>query len=140
MPPLAALPDEEFLMSCLIIDPRGEIICVGSLYNRPPRGKIMTDRNYYVYIMSNNAGITYVGVTNDLFRRIEEHKAGKIHGFSSTNKTYKLVYYEEFQYIEDAIFREKQIKSWRRDKKRALIRASNPKWKDLSQGWYSNAK
>ncbi len=98
----------------------------------------MTDRNYYVYIMSNNAGITYVGVTNDIFRRVEEHKASKIRGFSATNKTHKLVYYEEFQYIENAIFREKQIKSWRREKKRTLIRSSNPKWKDLSLDWYLN--
>jgi putative endonuclease len=100
----------------------------------------MTDQNYYVYIMSNNAGITYVGVTNDLYRRVEEHKAGKIRGFSATNKTHKLVYHEEFQYIEDAIFREKQIKSWRREKKRALIRSFNPKWEDLSLGWFPNAE
>ena len=49
-----------------------------------------------------------------------------------------MVYYEEFQYVEEAIAREKQIKSWRRKKKRALIRSSNPKWKDLSEGWFED--
>jgi putative endonuclease len=95
----------------------------------------MTDRLYYVYIMSNTAGITYIGVTNDLYRRVQEHKSGTIPGFAAANKTRKLVYYEEFHYIHDAIFREKQIKSWRGEKKRALIKKANPKWDDLSKEW-----
>jgi putative endonuclease len=94
------------------------------------------ERAYYVYIMSNNAGITYVGVTNDIFRRVREHKTGELPGFTKRNKTYKLVYYEEFEYVEDAIFREKQIKSYRKEKKRNLIKTINPKWSDLSADWY----
>jgi putative endonuclease len=94
------------------------------------------ERAYYVYIMSNNAGITYVGVTNDLFRRVTEHKIGALPGFTRKNKTHKLVYFEEFQYIEEAILREKQIKTWRKEKKRNLIKNMNPRWKDLSEDWY----
>jgi len=94
------------------------------------------ERAYYVYIMSNKAGITYVGVTNDLFRRVSEHKAGALPGFTKRNKTHKLVYYEEYQYIEDAILREKQIKSYRKEKKRDLIKSINPKWSDLSADWH----
>jgi len=98
----------------------------------------MKQNAFYVYIMSNRAGITYVGVTNDLARRVAEHKAGTLPGFSAKEGTRKLVYYEEFQYVEEAVAREKQIKSWRRKKKRALIRSSNPKWKDLSEGWFED--
>lgn len=89
---------------------------------------------FYVYIMSNDSGITYVGVTNDIYRRVQEHKNGATKGFSSKYKTYKLVYYEEFQYVEEAITREKQIKTWRKEKKRGLIKGVNPKWDDLSKG------
>ncbi len=87
-------------------------------------------RTYFVYIMSNN-----VGITNDIFRRVHEHKIGVFSGFSKVHSTHKLVYYEEYEYVEDAILREKQIKSWRKAKKRALIRNSNPKWRDLSDDW-----
>jgi putative endonuclease len=91
---------------------------------------------YYVYIMSNNAGITYIGVTNNIIRRVGEHKTGKFPGFSKRNKTHKLVYYEEHQYINDAIYREKQIKTWRKEKKRDLITFLNPRWVDLSLGLF----
>jgi putative endonuclease len=91
---------------------------------------------YYVYIMSNNAGITYIGVTNNLVRRVDEHKTGCYPGFSKRYKTHKLVYYEEHYYINDAIYREKQIKSWRRQKKRDLITFLNPRWGDLSADFY----
>jgi putative endonuclease len=97
---------------------------------------VKSERAYYVYIMSNNAGITYIGVTNDLFRRVNEHKTGALPGFTRKHKTHKLVYYEEFQYIEDAIFREKQIKAYSKEKKRNLIKSINPKWMDLSVDWY----
>lgn len=92
-------------------------------------------RTYYVYIMSNKAGITYIGMTNDLERRVAEHKTGKWPGFSREHETYRPVYYEEFQYVLEAIAREKQIKSWRKEKKRALIREFNPKWQDLGADW-----
>jgi putative endonuclease len=86
--------------------------------------------------MSNNAGITYVGMTNDIQRRVSEHKAGILPGFTKVEKTHKLVHFEEYQYVYDAIFREKQIKSWRREKKRKLITENNPQWDDLSKDWF----
>jgi len=86
--------------------------------------------------MANNSGITYIGVTNDIYRRVHEHKSGKLPGFSRKYKPRKLVYYEEYQYVEDAIVREKQIKRWRKQKKRQLITSLNPKWQDLSTDWF----
>ena len=93
-------------------------------------------RNYYVYILSNVTGTLYVGVTSSLEGRVWQHKTGETKGFTSKYKIGLLAYYEEFQYIEDAIAREKQIKGYRREKKRALVESINPKWLDLSQGWY----
>ena len=92
----------------------------------------------YVYIVANNSGITYIGITNDIFRRVDEHKSGKFPGFSTRYKTTKLVFYEEHQYVYDAIYREKQIKTWRKEKKRNLIKNQNPKWKDLSEAWFGH--
>jgi len=93
---------------------------------------------YYVYIVANNSGITYIGFTNNILRRVEEHKSGKHPGFSKRYKTIKFVYYEEHQYVYDAIYREKQIKTWRKEKKRNLIKNQNPKWKDLSEAWFGD--
>jgi len=90
-------------------------------------------RNYYVYILaSKRNGTLYIGVTNDLFRRVEEHKKKLVKGFTSKYNVNKLVYYEEFDYIEDAIYREKQLKKWRRKWKLDLIEKENPTWHDLS--------
>ena len=77
----------------------------------------------------------YVGVTNDLKRRLFEHKNKMLPGFTATNNVNKLVYYEEAREIDAAIAREKQIKGWSRDKKNDLVRSMNPEWKDLSKGW-----
>lgn len=93
---------------------------------------------YYVYIMSNRAGITYIGITNNILRRVAEHKTGKYPGFSKKHHTHRLVYYEEHQYVNDAIYREKQIKTWRKEKKRDLITFLNPKWADLSAEFFEN--
>jgi putative endonuclease len=92
-------------------------------------------RKYFVYMLSSIKGTLYTGVTNDLERRIWEHKTGANAGFTSKYKINLLVYYEEFDSIEDAIIREKQIKGLRRQKKRALVELVNPKWLDLSEGW-----
>jgi len=73
----------------------------------------------------------YVGVTNNLERRIAEHKSGAIAGFSQKYKTHKLVYYEQTPQIEAAIAREKEIKRWRREKKNQLVETLNPSWLDL---------
>ena len=94
--------------------------------------------NYYIYILINSFGnIMYVGMTNDLIRRIFEHKSGLIPGFTQTYKVSKLVYYEHTHSVEAAIAREKQIKGWTRAKKLALIAQTNPEFKDLAAqyGW-----
>lgn len=90
---------------------------------------------YYVYIMTNKSKTLYTGVTNNLTRRVYEHKNKLIPGFTSKYNITKLVYYEIFSEITQAIAREKQIKGWLRKKKIDLIESVNPDWKDLSQDW-----
>jgi putative endonuclease len=94
------------------------------------------DYNFYTYIMASESGTLYVGMTNDLERRVYEHKNNLVDGFTKKYSCHKLVYFEQFDYVEDAINREKQIKKWRREKKEFLIRTINPSWKDLSLEWY----
>ncbi|GLI53774.1 GIY-YIG nuclease family protein [Thermodesulfovibrio yellowstonii] len=89
-------------------------------------------KQYYVYIMTNKYNtVLYTGVTNDLARRVYEHKNKLIEGFTAKYNITKLVYYEIAQDIKEAITREKQIKGWNRDKKKALIEGLNPQWRDL---------
>lgn len=78
----------------------------------------------------------YVGVTNDLERRLAEHKSEKIEGFTRKYNVNKLVHFEEFGAIELTIIREKEIKGWRREKKNDLVEKHNPQWKDISDEWY----
>lgn len=89
--------------------------------------------NYYVYILSNRTGITiYVGVTNDLLRRIYEHRNHlDPRSFTAKYDIYKLVYYESTNDVRVALEREKQIKSWKRARKNALVESQNPQWEDL---------
>ena len=77
----------------------------------------------------------YVGMTNNLERRVYEHKHKLIKGFTSKYNIHKLVYFEQFNNAQDAIAREKEIKKWRREKKNNLVKELNPKWEDLSLGW-----
>ncbi|WP_028845137.1 GIY-YIG nuclease family protein [Thermodesulfovibrio thiophilus] len=87
---------------------------------------------YYVYIMTNKYNtVLYVGVTNDLVRRVYEHKNKLVKGFTAKYNIVKLVYYETHEDIKEAIKREKQIKGWLRAKKEELIKTMNPSWKDL---------
>jgi putative endonuclease len=87
----------------------------------------------YIYFMANTYNtVLYVGVTNDLVRRVAEHKAKINKGFTYKYNVDKLVYFEEFNLMTDAIAREKQIKNWKREWKDALINTENPEWKDLS--------
>lgn len=87
---------------------------------------------YYVYIMTNkNNNVLYTGVTNNLLRRVIEHKSGRRNAFTSRYKIRKLVYYESGYDINAAILREKQIKGGSRKKKIELIQGMNPKWEDL---------
>ncbi|MBI4796334.1 MAG: GIY-YIG nuclease family protein [Deltaproteobacteria bacterium] len=86
--------------------------------------------------MTNKSGTLYVGVSNNLERRIFEHKSSLIEGFTRKYNINRLVYYEETNDILAAIDQEKQIKGWLRDQKIALIESINPQWKDLSQDWF----
>jgi len=91
-------------------------------------------RTFYVYILaSQRNGTLYVGVTNDLRRRVFEHQSGRIDGFTKQYNTHMLVYAEEYASITDAIRREKQIKSGSRADKIHLIQSVNPQWNDLSK-------
>ncbi len=92
-------------------------------------------KNYYVYFLSNEAKTLYVGITNNLERRLHEHKNKLIYGFSKKYNLTKLVYYEITTDITAAICREKQLKGWVRRKKIALIEENNPGWDDLSMLW-----
>jgi putative endonuclease len=97
----------------------------------------MKVHEYYIYILSNKANtVFYIGVTNDLQSRIAQHKQKVNNGFAAQYKCDKLVYYEEFQWIQDAIAREKQLKAGSRQKKIDLIVGLNSSWSDLSDGWY----
>jgi putative endonuclease len=89
-------------------------------------------RTFYTYIMASRSRVLYVGVTNDLERRVGEHTRGLNHGFTSRYRVTRLVYFEEFTDIRDAIAREKQLKGWRRSRKICLIEKSNPSWEVLS--------
>jgi putative endonuclease len=94
-------------------------------------------KEYYVYIMTNKSRTLYTGVTNDLMRRVYEHKNKLVKGFTSRYNIKFLVYYESTSSIRSAIEREKQIKGLLRSKKIALIDSMNPEWKDLSEEWFT---
>lgn len=94
---------------------------------------MVSQYQYFVYIMTNKSGTLYTGVTNNLERRIYEHKHHLVDGFTKKYKIDKLVYFEETNDINAAILREKQIKGWLRKKKVALIESMNPDWRDLSK-------
>jgi putative endonuclease len=92
----------------------------------------MQNRSAYTYILTNKRNtVLYTGVTSDLIKRIYEHKQKLVEGFTKKYNVDKLVYYDIFEDIENAIIREKQIKGWIRKKKRELIDSVNPDWKDL---------
>jgi len=96
----------------------------------------MREHNYYVYIMIDyRQGTLYVGVTNDLARRVQEHKLKVADGFTKKYGLTRLVYFEHTGQIMSAIEREKQIKGWLRRKKIELIESTNPSWRDLSKDW-----
>ncbi|MBQ8370636.1 MAG: GIY-YIG nuclease family protein [Clostridia bacterium] len=89
---------------------------------------------YFVYILSNwNHRVLYIGVTNELKRRIYEHKNGLHDGFTKRYHVHKLLYYEKFGDVYRAISREKQLKTWSREKKNELINRINPEWLDISE-------
>ena len=88
---------------------------------------------YYVYILTNwNNKVMYIGITNNIHRRMEEHKNGNCEGFTKKYKVNKLVYLEETKDVKVAIEREKQLKKWNREKKNALVESMNPEWNDIT--------
>jgi len=91
----------------------------------------MKNYNFYVYIIASRSRVIYIGVTNDIIRRIEEHRKGVVEGFTKKYRVKNLVFYEWFTDIKAAITREKQLKEWRRQWKIDLIEKDNPGWKDL---------
>ena len=95
-------------------------------------------KDYYVYILTNwNNQVMYIGVTNNLERRVYEHKHKFIDGYTKKYNINKLVYYEYGNNIESAIMREKQLKGWLRKKKNTLVETLNQDWNDLSDEWYN---
>ncbi|MDP3281494.1 MAG: GIY-YIG nuclease family protein [Nitrosomonas sp.] len=94
------------------------------------------EKTYYVYLLTNwNNQVMYVGVTNNLERRIYEHRNKLVDGFTKKYNVEKLVYFETASDVLAAIEREKQIRKWRREKKNQLVVGMNPEWKDLSVEW-----
>ncbi|MFA6161146.1 MAG: GIY-YIG nuclease family protein [Patescibacteria group bacterium] len=93
-------------------------------------------KTYYVYIVSSPNGVLYIGMTNDLERRVAEHKSHDIPGFSSKYGCDRLVYFETGNDVVPVIEREKQIKRWSREKKVLLVSSMNPIWEDLSEKWF----
>jgi putative endonuclease len=91
---------------------------------------------YHIYILCNASGVLYAGVTNNLESRVLQHKAKVVRGFTQKYDVTRLVYFEAFGDIRAAIAREKEIKGWRREKKLALIRQTNPKFRDLSKDFH----
>ena len=91
---------------------------------------------YFVYILSSPTGTLYTGMTNDLMRRMYEHQNKMVDGFTKKYNVIRLIYYEETGDVNQAIFREKQIKGWRRSKKLELVRSVNPTFRDLSERWF----
>jgi putative endonuclease len=93
-------------------------------------------KTYYVYILASRSRNLYTGVTNSLKRRVREHKEGLVPGFTRKYRINRLVHFESFADVRDAIRREKQVKAWRRAKRVALISRHNPAWADLAEGWF----
>jgi len=101
----------------------------------------MRDHNYYVYILTNKHRTTlYIGVTNDLERRMDEHRRGEVKGFAQRYQLNRLVWFEHFCDVDHAIAREKKLKGWLRLKKIALIEKENSRWLDLSAHWGQQPK
>ena len=97
----------------------------------------MHEGNFFTYIVASRNLVLYIGITRDLQKRIFEHKLKLLAGFTLTHDCNRLVWFESFPDPQAAIRREKQLKSWTRTKKIALIKRTNPTWMDLSETWYT---
>lgn len=96
---------------------------------------IMREYQYFVYIMASISGTLYIGVTNNLYKRVWQHKNDLIDGFTKKYQCHKLIYFEQTTDVNSAISREKQLKNWNRSKKERLIASTNAHWRDLSDMW-----
>jgi putative endonuclease len=104
--------------------------------DRRDEGSCGVDAMYYVYMLTNwNNKVLYTGITNNLERRLYEHKNKLVEGFTTKYNVNKLVYYDYTSDVSSAIAREKEIKGWTRQKKNELIESVNPEWEDLSEGF-----
>ena len=92
-------------------------------------------KTFFVYIMSNDTRMLYIGVTNNLERRVLEHRQKVLHSYTSRYNLTWLIYYVEFDDINAAIAREKQLKGWRRPRKIDLVHSTSPRWRDLAREW-----
>lgn len=90
---------------------------------------------YWVYILSSRSRTLYIGVTNNLVHRVLQHRESNGSSFTARYRMTRLVYFEKFQHIQDAIAREKELKDWRRELKLQMIERDNPSWTDLAEGW-----
>jgi putative endonuclease len=93
------------------------------------------EKRYYVYLMASKSRVLYVGVTGFLYARVMQHKRAQVEGFTKKYHVNRLVYFETFRYVNNAITRETEIKKWRRAKKVALMETNNPTWEDLAADW-----
>ena len=96
----------------------------------------MRRRQFFIYILASDSGVLYSGVTNDLHRRLFQHRSGVFGGFTTRYRVYKLVWWETTEDPRAAIAREKQIKAWSRKKRVSLVTAQNPGWQDLAADWF----
>ena len=101
------------------------------------REKSALEKTYFVYLLASKSRRIYVGVTNNLERRLYEHKQKLVDGFTKLYNIDRLVFFESTNDVRSALEREKEIKRWRREKKIALIETMNPAWDDLSESWKS---
>ena len=98
------------------------------------------EKRYYVYVMASRSLNLYTGITSNIYRRSLQHKNGEIDGFTKKYDINRLVYYEVFEHIGNAIAREKQVKAWTRTKRLALIKSIDPTWQDLAEDWGGKAE
>jgi putative endonuclease len=116
---------------------RQDSVTVRTAFRKTARYRdAMLDPTYFAYIMASRSRTLYIGVTGDLLKRVFQHKQKKFAGFSSRYQCSRLVWFQRFAEVSDAIQPEKELKGWRRAKKIALIEAANPTWEDLSAAWY----
>jgi putative endonuclease len=100
----------------------------------------MPQQSYYTYIMASSSRVLYIGVTNNLERRVAQHKEETIKGFTTISRCHRLVWYERYSWIGQAIAREKELKGWLRARKVVLIQEQNRTWVDLSEEWSTQIK